>query len=169
MLKVGCALHSVFEWSKQINERKKWNNTYSEDKDFTSWSMLYTGCKRVRKVSLPAETVRHIWLPPRLSAISCFLPRLRKMASYRKLFPKHNSLGRKQEIADSLEGSQIWRTVSAGSENWRTRLYPVLYSLQNYLNFVTSSKLDRNIFLFSLIMLIFLRGKINLLFIWRCC
>ena len=57
-------------------KEKKWSNTYSEDKDFTSYSMLYTGCKRVRKVSLPAETVRHIWLPPRLSVISCFLPRL---------------------------------------------------------------------------------------------
>ena len=32
--------------------------------------------KRVPQFSFPAETVRHIWLPPRLSAISCFLPRL---------------------------------------------------------------------------------------------
>ena len=39
----------------------------------------------------------------------------------RKLFSKHNSLGRRQEIADSLGGSKY-----AGSENWRTRLYPVI-------------------------------------------
>ena len=36
-----------------------------------------------------------------------------------------DSLCRKQEIADSLGGSQIWWTVSAGSINWRTGLYPV--------------------------------------------
>ena len=57
----------------------------------------------------------------RLSVWFCFLPRL-----CRKLFTKYNSLGRKQKITDSLGGSQIWRTVSAGSENWRTHLYPVL-------------------------------------------
>ena len=28
-----------------------------------------TGYKRVRQFTLPAETVRHIWLPPRLSAV----------------------------------------------------------------------------------------------------
>ena len=43
----------------------------------------------------------------------------------RKPFTEHNRLGRKQEIADSLGGNQLWRTVSAGSENWQTRLYPV--------------------------------------------
>ena len=37
---------------------------------------LCTGYKRIRQFTLPAETVRCIWLPPRLSAISCFLPRL---------------------------------------------------------------------------------------------
>ena len=41
------------------------------------------------------------------------------------IISKHNRSSRKQEIADSLGGSQIWRTVSAGSVNWRTRLYPV--------------------------------------------
>ena len=35
-----------------------------------------TGYKRVRLFSLPAETVRHIWLLPSLSMISCFLRRL---------------------------------------------------------------------------------------------
>ena len=34
--------------------------------------------------------------------------------------------GKKQEMADSLNGSQIWRTVSVGSENWQTSLYPVI-------------------------------------------
>ena len=32
-------------------------------------------------------------------------------------------LGRKQENADSFAGSQMPRTVLAGSENWRTSLY----------------------------------------------
>ena len=95
---------------------------------------LNTGYKRVRLFSLPAETVRHIWLPPRLSLISCFLPRLSSTKKWlpvetvcvillpaeslnrklyrmdslcRKLFTKHNSLSRKQEITDSLGGSQI--------------------------------------------------------------
>ena len=35
----------------------------------------------------------------------------------RKPFFVDGSLGRKQEITDSLGGSQILRTVSAGSEN----------------------------------------------------
>ena len=39
-------------------------------------STFFTGYKRVRKFSLSAETVRHIWLPLRLSVISCFLPSL---------------------------------------------------------------------------------------------
>ena len=43
----------------------------------------------------------------------------------RKPFIVGSSLGRKQKIADSLGGSQIWRRVSAGSENWRTSYYPV--------------------------------------------
>ena len=36
----------------------------------------FTEYKRVRYFSLPAETVRHVWLSSRLSVISCFLPRL---------------------------------------------------------------------------------------------
>ena len=34
------------------------------------------GYRRVRKFSLSAETVHHIWLPPSLSVISRVLPRL---------------------------------------------------------------------------------------------
>ena len=93
----------------------------------------------------------HIWLLPRLSVISCFLHRkwlpaeivheillsaetlgrkLNHMDNLcRKLFTEHSSLGRKQEIADSLSRSQICWTVSAGSINWRTHLYPVIYML----------------------------------------
>ena len=37
----------------------------------------------------------------------------------------YSSLGRMQEIQDSVNGSQIWRTVSVGSDNWPTSLYPV--------------------------------------------
>ena len=52
---------------------------------------------------LPAETVRVILLPAETLG--------RKLnhtdSLCRKLFTKHNSLGRKQEIADSLGGSQI--------------------------------------------------------------
>ena len=43
----------------------------------------------------------------------------------RKPFIMYSSLGRKQEIADTLGDSQILRTVSAGSETWRTSLFPV--------------------------------------------
>ena len=61
----------------------------------------------------------------------------------RKLFTKHNSLGRKQEIPDSLGGSQIGQTISAGSENQRTRLYPVLISVKySMLKFGISGKDD---------------------------
>ena len=61
---------------------------------------------------LPAETVRVILLPTETLG-----RKLNHMTSLcRKLFIKHNNLGRKQEIADSLGESQIWRTVSAGSE-----------------------------------------------------
>ena len=54
------------------------------DRDFSCGAST-TGYKLVRQFLLPAETVRNIWLPPRLSAISCFLPRLlfAKMSSCR--------------------------------------------------------------------------------------
>ena len=52
---------------------------------------------------LPAQTVRVILLPSKTLG--------RKLnhtdSLCRKLFNKHNSLGRKQDIADSLGGSQI--------------------------------------------------------------
>ena len=83
---------------------------------------IYTGYKLVRQFSLPAEAVRHIWLPLKLSAISCFLPLLlctRKMVFCRdcpqdknhadvldrKPFFADSIFGRKQEIADRLGGS----------------------------------------------------------------
>ena len=37
---------------------------------------IITGLKRILQFTLPAETVRHIWLSPSLFTISCFLPRL---------------------------------------------------------------------------------------------
>ena len=86
----------------------------------------------VRDLLLPAETTVHEkWLPAEIVR-AILLPaetlgrKLNHMDSLcRKLFTKHNSLGRKQEIADSLGGSQIRRTVSAGSVKKRTHLYPV--------------------------------------------
>ena len=60
-----------------------------------------TGYKQVHQFSLPAETVRHIWLLQRLSAISCFLPRL---------FCLENSF-----LQRLSAGSRITQTVTAGS------------------------------------------------------
>ena len=95
---------------------------------------LSTGYKRVCQFKLPAEIVHHIWLPPRLSAI-CFLRRQLCLVNVvlgkyhlgrkqnhtdslcRKLFFMDCSISRKQEITDSLGGSQILRIVFAGSEN----------------------------------------------------
>ena len=108
--------------------------------------------------SFPAETVRHIWLPLRLSAISCFLPRLlytingfllrlsvwfcfvlRLSSKHspaeclgRKPFSVHSSLWRKEEVTDSLSGSQIWQTVPAGSGNWQTSFPPCAYCIGNH-------------------------------------
>ena len=68
----------------------------------------------VRDLLLPAETsIDEKWLPAE-TVLVILLPAetLSRKLNYtdslcRKLFPKHNSLGRKQEIADSLGGSQI--------------------------------------------------------------
>ena len=72
---------------------------------------MFTGDQPVRQFPLPAETVCHIWLPPRLSAISCFLPRL--------LCLENSYLQRLSEWFSFLPrvsaGSRITRTVSAGS------------------------------------------------------
>ena len=57
----------------------------------------------VRNLLLPAETVHGKWLPA--ETVRVILNRTNCLC--RKLFTKHNSLGRKQEIADSLGGSQI--------------------------------------------------------------
>ena len=66
-----------------------------------------TGYKKVREFTLPAETVCHIWLPPRLSAISCLLPRLlclvnsslQRLSVWFSFLPR---LGRKLNHTDSL-------------------------------------------------------------------
>ena len=73
--------------------------------------LFSTGYKRVRQFSLPAETVRHIWLPPRLSAISFFLPRLLCLV---------NSFLQRLSVWFSFlpgvsAGSRVTRTFSAGS------------------------------------------------------
>ena len=57
----------------------------------------------VHEKRLPAETVHVILLPT--ETLGRKLNHTESLC--RKLFFKHNSLGRKQEIADSLGGSQI--------------------------------------------------------------
>ena len=64
--------------------------------------------KLVRQFSLPVEIVRHISLPPRLSAITCFLSRLLSAKSsflprYPRDFVLAESLGRNQNHAERLE------------------------------------------------------------------
>ena len=73
-----------------------------------------TSAITVRDLLLPAETTVHEkWLPAEtvhvilLPAESLSRKLNQKNSLCRKQFPKHNSLGRKQEIADSLGGSQI--------------------------------------------------------------
>ena len=101
-----------------------------------SFQNLLTGCKQVQHYLILVETVRHIWLAPRLCGILCFLPRLP--------FAKNGSLPR------FATGSIITQTVSTCSffywteilekirftrkpkltgslsrkENWRTSLCP---------------------------------------------
>ena len=95
-------------------------------------------------ILLPAETVGVILLPASTVCVILLLAStvgvillpaetLERKQNYtdnlgRKPFITHSSLDRKEEIADSLSGSQKRRIVSAGSENWRTSLYPVLYN-----------------------------------------
>ena len=70
-----------------------------------------TGYKRVRYFSLPAETVGHIWLPPRRSTITCFLQRLLYLVNsfLQRLYVWLCFLPRLSA------GSRIAQTVSAGS------------------------------------------------------
>ena len=75
-------------------------------------------CEAVHVILLPAET-----LGRKLNHTDSLC---------RKLFAKHNSLGRELKIAESLDGSQIWQTVSAESVIQRTRLYPVACVLLVY-------------------------------------
>ena len=81
---------------------------------FSAFKVKYhTGYKLVRQVSLPAEPVRHIWLPPRLSAISCSLPRLLYMIN--GFLPNLSSC-----ICFLSTGSRITWTLSVGSYYSRT-------------------------------------------------
>ena len=113
---------------------------------------IYTGYKLVRQFLLPAETICHFWLPPKLSAISCFLQRLLSakkdflLSFSRKLLTMHSSLHRKQEITEVSAEAKY----DVGSKNWQTSLYPGVNSqtrtkvlkLTNYLCFndLTGSK-----------------------------
>ena len=70
--------------------------------------------KTVHELLLPAETTVHEkWLPAETVHVILLPAKIlgRKLdhtdSLCRKLFTKYNSLGRKQEIADSLSGSQI--------------------------------------------------------------
>ena len=97
----------------------------------TVHDLLHPAKTTVQEKWLPAETVSVILLPAETLG-----RKLNHMDSLcRKVFSKYNSIGRKQEIADSLGRSQIHvkQTVSAGGENWRTRLYPVVNVPLNYL------------------------------------
>ena len=77
-----------------------------------------TGYNRFRWFSLPAETEHHIWLPPRLSASSCFLLRLLHMINgfLLRLSAWFCFLLR------LLAGSRVMQTVSAGSQISRTEV-----------------------------------------------
>ena len=79
-------------------------------RDYGPWKN--TPAKALRHLLLPVETtVRKNWLPA--DSASC-------RDTWQEGIYHVQRLDRKQEIVDSLGGSQIWRTVSAGSENWRT-------------------------------------------------
>ena len=77
-------------------------------------SIIFGFRQTVRDLLLPAETTVHEkWFPAEIVHV-ILLPAetlCRKLnhtdSLCRKLFPEHNSLGMKQEIADSLGGSQI--------------------------------------------------------------
>ena len=66
-------------------------------------------------VSLPVETVHHMWLPPKLSAISCFLSRLLSVKNGFLL-----SAGSSITRTDSAGSLLSCTTVSTGSERLRT-------------------------------------------------
>ena len=94
--------------SQGINESA---NFFAACRDCSSY---FASAETVRDLLLPAETTVHKkWLPAETVCV-ILLPAetLRRKQNHtdslcRKLFPKHNSLDRKQEIADSLGRSQI--------------------------------------------------------------
>ena len=103
-----------------------------------------TGYKLVRQYSVPAETIRHIWLRSRLSTNSCLLPGVGLLSSkkwvpvetVRLIVLPAESLGRKQFHADrfgrkpfimcnSLESKYKIGTVSAKPKLTDSGQYPV--------------------------------------------
>ena len=64
-LPAGCAKLTSTKLFKGIATEGTRENAY-----------MYTEYNLIRQISLPAKAVCHIWLPLRMSAISCFLPRL---------------------------------------------------------------------------------------------
>ena len=77
-----------------------------------------TGYELVRQLSLSVETVRHIWLPPRLTAISllAFKTTVRQKwfsaETIRVILLPAETFGRKQNNADSL-GRKLFIIVKA--------------------------------------------------------
>ena len=99
---------------------------------------VLTGYKRVRQFSLPAETVRHIWLPPSLSAIPCFLPRLlclgnsflQRLSVWFSFLPR-DSAGSIITRTVSAGSHLLWTVVSAGRERSRTVSAEAKYDIQS--------------------------------------
>ena len=97
-----------------------------------------TGYKWVRFFTLPADTVRRIWLPPRLSAISCFLPRLlclvnsflQRLSMWFSFLPRV-SAGSKIARTISAGSHFSWTVVSAGSKRSRTTSAEAKYDGQS--------------------------------------
>ena len=65
-------------------------------------SSVYTGYTPVCQFSLPAETVRHIWLPLRLSASTIVCDKRLPAKTVCMILLPAETLGRKQNHADSL-------------------------------------------------------------------
>ena len=97
-----------------------------------------TGYKQVSQFALPAETVHHIWLPLRLSGISCFLLRLlclvnsflQRLSVWFSFLPRLSAGSRITRTVSA--GSHFsWRVVSAGSKRSRTVSAEAKYDRQS--------------------------------------
>ncbi|MEW8544214.1 MAG: hypothetical protein AB2693_11835 [Candidatus Thiodiazotropha sp.] len=82
---------------------------------------MITEYKPVCRFWRPAETVCDILFPAETTVSAILLPAKSRGIKQnhadslgREQFIMHSCLGRKQDIADSLGGIQIWQTVSAG-------------------------------------------------------